>query len=207
MGGQSASEGNTTPQFPAYSGKIRSLTAQKDTLQKCLKAAMATNTHLASQLQQLQGTPGQSLFSTAQSTPHLQTQVTSLTQAMASLKMQHHTAIDSLSSDNDKSLMELRSEIETLHAEHAHDTAVTQNELQAKTGENRLLKQDLAACKAKVSRTSKRPNWPTKLIVLVSQRPSFHLWCRTSTTTYRPNSIPSPTSTETSQKPRPKQRT
>ena len=48
--------------------------------------------------------------------------------------------------------MELHSEIETLHAEHAHDTAVTQNELQAKTGEIRLLKQDLAVGKAKGSK-------------------------------------------------------
>ena len=58
-------------------------------------------------------------------------------------------AMDTLSSDKDKSLMELRSEIETLHAEHAHDIAITQTELQAKSGEILLLKLDLATCQAK----------------------------------------------------------
>ena len=53
-----------------------------------------------------------------------------------------------MSTDKDKLIMELRSEIETLHAEHAHDIAPTQTKLQAKSAEI-LLQNDLATSKAK----------------------------------------------------------
>ena len=139
----------STTESPSYSGQLRSLTAQRDAVQKRLKAAMATNTHITSQLQQCQSQPS---AATTQPASHLHDQVVSLNQTIAALKNQHQTAMDSMVSDKNQSLMELRLEIETLHAEHSHDTAVTQNELQAKTGEIRPLKQDLAVCKAKGSK-------------------------------------------------------
>ena len=133
----STQEADTTPHSLTYSGKLRSLTAQNEALQKRLKAATVTNTSLTDKLQQ-----------TRSSSTKLHAQVASLNQAMADMKLHYQREIEVMSSDKDKSLMEQRAEIETLHAEHDHAMAVMQAESKAHTDTITLLQHELATTKA-----------------------------------------------------------
>ena len=137
----STQEAATTPHSLTYSGKLRSLIAQNEALQKRLKAATVTNTSLTDKLQQTQS-------STSQASTQLHAQVASLNQAMADMKIHYQREIEVMSSDKDKSLMEQRAEIETLHAEHDLATAVMQAESKAHTDTITLLQQELATTKA-----------------------------------------------------------
>ena len=137
----STQEANTTPHSLTYSGKLRSLTAQNEALQKRLKAATVNNTSLTDKLQQTRS-------STTQASTQLHAQVASLNQAMSDMKRHYQREIEVMSSDKDKSLMEQRAEIETLHAEHDHAMAVMQAESKAHTDTITLLQHELATTKA-----------------------------------------------------------
>ena len=137
----STQEANTTPHSLTYSGKLRSLTAQNEALQKRLKAATVNNTSLTDKLQQTRS-------STTKASTQLHAQVASLNQAMSDMKRHYQREIEVMSSDKDKSLMEQRAEIETLHAEHDHAMAVMQAESKAHTDTITLLQHELATTKA-----------------------------------------------------------
>ena len=137
----STQEVNTTPHSLTYSGKLCSLTAQNEALQKRLKAATVNNTSLTDKLQQTRS-------STTQASTQLHAQVASLNQVMSDMKRHYQWEIEVMSSDKDKSLMEQRAEIETLHAEHDHAMAVMQAESKAHTDTITLLQHELATTKA-----------------------------------------------------------
>ena len=125
----------STSHSPAYSGKIRSLKQQVSNLQIKLDAAMAVNKPLQ---EEKQATSPPTSDTEAIMTPaiaDLHSQIHHLTTALQSAKSNHQSDMEQLTSDKDKLILELRSEIAILHAEHQRDKDNSQSAMAAKDQE------------------------------------------------------------------------
>ena len=137
------------PPSPAFSGKIRSLSVQVEALQKRLRAAMATNKLFKERLTQFSTEPTPSAAPPSPVIVDLQDRVASLTASITSLKQHHLQELEAQTQDRNQIVVELRSEIEALHAKHAHDVASTQADLQQQSQEVIRLNKLLADTSAK----------------------------------------------------------
>ena len=144
-----ASSSTHPPPSPAFSGKIRSLNAQVQALQKRLRAAMATNKLFKEKIAQI------STDSTPPAVPStpiivdLQDRVASQIASITTLKQHHLQELEAQAQDRIQIVVELHFEIEALHAEHAHDVASTQSDLQQQSQEVIHLNKCLAKTSAK----------------------------------------------------------
>ena len=80
-----------------------------------------------------------------------------MTTTLETLQKQHLEELEAQTQDRTNIVVELRSEIETLHAEHAHDIASTQSDLLEKSSEiihlNKLLAETTAKAQQKLAET------------------------------------------------------